>query len=417
MPPGRKGAGSGVSHKKREPAEAPPAALAAGADAAGPGRGKRARAEGLPGGILPAALLEPTSTRRSTRGVGADGDVKAEDGGAPPAAPGAVGPVGVASAAGQRTMSSAGSAAQQLALRQCERRVQRIEYEQAHLQAGGNLLDVGLEGDAIGLNPDGSAVAPPLRGAAAASAAAKQARMAALGITAPPASIPTPAAQVASGQSGGRRDSRETAGGSPSLAPFATPALPPGSGAGASSDAYPGRRFSVNVPPAGPTPGSAGPAALASPSPTAGPQQATWSIKQWKKQAEPQRNKTHWDYLLEEMEWLSKDFREERQWKVALARKAVKAVSKWHQDRERSERDGDRSTEVHLKRYYLPWLYLLWLYVPWLYLLWLHLLGSPQAAVPTMAILTVAIWLYLPGAAEAAGRAHQPGDAGAVGAG
>jgi len=134
------------------------------------------------------------------------------------------------------------------------------------------------------------------------------------------------------------------------LAPFATPALPPGSGAGASSDAHPGRRFSVNVPPAGPTPGSAGPAALASPSPTAGPQQATWSIKQWKKQAEPQRNKTHWDYLLEEMEWLSKDFREERQWKVALARKAVKAVSKWHQDRERSERDGDRSTEVQLKR-------------------------------------------------------------------
>ena len=259
--------------------------------------------------------------------------------------------MGVASAAGQRTVSSAGSAAQQLALRQCERRVQRIEYEQAHLQAGGNLLDVGLEGDAIGLNPDGSAVAPPLRGAAAASAAAKQARMAALGITAPPASIPMPAARTASGQSGGRRDSRETAGGSPALAPFATPALPPGSGAGASSDAYPGRRYSVNVPPARPTPGSAGPAALTSPSPTAGPQQATWSIKQWKKQPEPQRNKTHWDYLLEEMEWLSKDFREERQWKVALARKAVKAVSKWHQDRERSERDGDRSTEVHLKRH------------------------------------------------------------------
>jgi hypothetical protein len=87
-----------------------------------------------------------------------------------------------------------------------------------------------------------------------------------------------------------------------------------------------------------------------------GPQQATWSIKQWKKQAEPQRNKTHWDYLLEEMEWLSKDFREERQWKVALARKAVKAVSKWHQDRERSERDGDRANEVHLTRHLAPWL-------------------------------------------------------------
>ena len=411
MPPGRKGAGSGVSHKKREPAEGPPEARAA--EAAGPGRGKRARAEGVPGGILPAALLEPTSTRRSARGAGHDGgDVKTED--APLAVPGAVGPVGVASATGQRTVSSAGSAAQHLALRQCERRVQRIEYEQAHLQAGGNLLDVGLEGDALVLNADGSALAPPLRGAAAASAAAKAARMAALGITAPPASLPMPAVRTASGQSGGRRDSREPAG-SPAMAPFATPALP-GAGPGASSDAYPGRRFNVNVPPSGLTPGS-GPAAMASPSPTAGPQQATWNIKQWKKQAEPQRNKTHWDYLLEEMEWLSKDFREERQWKVALARKAVKAVSKWHQDRERSERDGDRSTEVHLKRYYLPWLYLLWLYVPWLYLLWLHLLGSPQAAVPTMAILTVAIWLYLPGAAEAAGRAHQPGDAGAVGAG
>ena len=54
--------------------------------------------------------------------------------------------------------------------------------------------------------------------------------------------------------------------------------------------------------------------------------------------------------MLEEMEWLSKDFREERQWKIALARKAVKAVSKWHQDRARSEREGDRSQEVQLKR-------------------------------------------------------------------
>ena len=52
----------------------------------------------------------------------------------------------------------------------------------------------------------------------------------------------------------------------------------------------------------------------------------TWNIRQWKKVQEPGRNKTHWDYLLQEMEWLSKDFREERQWKVALARKAVKEL-------------------------------------------------------------------------------------------
>ena len=50
-----------------------------------------------------------------------------------------------------------------------------------------------------------------------------------------------------------------------------------------------------------------------------------WNIKQWKKVQEPGRNKTHWDYLLQEMEWLSKDFREMQ--KVALARKAAGCVS------------------------------------------------------------------------------------------
>ena len=55
--------------------------------------------------------------------------------------------------------------------------------------------------------------------------------------------------------------------------------------------------------------------------------QAAWNIKQWRKVQEPDRNKTHWDYMLAEMEWLSKDFKDERQWKVALAKKAIKAVT------------------------------------------------------------------------------------------
>lgn len=78
--------------------------------------------------------------------------------------------------------------------------------------------------------------------------------------------------------------------------------------------------------------------------------QATWNIRQWKKVQEPQRNKTHWDYLLQEMEWLSKDFREERQWKIALARKAVKAVTRWHQDREQLENRGAKSQEFQTKK-------------------------------------------------------------------
>ena len=339
MPPGRKGAGPGVSHKKREPppegqAEAKPA------DGAVSGRGKRARVDGLVG-VLASAMLEPTSTRRSTRGAAGDGsDVKAEEG-----APVTPGPVGVASAAGQRTaaaslQSAAGTAAQQVALRQCERRVQRIEFEQQFLKAGGNLLDIGLDG----ANADMQA--PALRGAAAASAAAKAARVAAQGV--PPS---TPATRTTSGHlPSSRREVKETPSSStvtPSattMAPVVSAAAPVAATSGRSAG------LAVSVAQADGPASSSTPAAAASPSPTVGPQQATWNIKVLKKQPEPQRNKVHWDYLLEEMEWLSKDFCEERQWKVALARKAAKAVTKWHQDRERSARDGDRSEEVQLKR-------------------------------------------------------------------
>ncbi|KAL3637272.1 Pharynx and intestine in excess protein 1 [Castilleja foliolosa] len=43
---------------------------------------------------------------------------------------------------------------------------------------------------------------------------------------------------------------------------------------------------------------------------------------------EPQRPKTHWDYVLEEMAWLSKDFESERKWKLAQARKVAIRASK-----------------------------------------------------------------------------------------
>jgi E1A-binding protein p400 len=79
--------------------------------------------------------------------------------------------------------------------------------------------------------------------------------------------------------------------------------------------------------------------------------QSTWNIKTWKKVQEPQRNKTHHDYLLQEMEWLSRDFREERQWKVALARKAAKAVTRWHAERAQlTESGGSKSAEYQTKQ-------------------------------------------------------------------
>lgn len=37
----------------------------------------------------------------------------------------------------------------------------------------------------------------------------------------------------------------------------------------------------------------------------------------------PPRNKTHWDYLLEEMRWMAIDFRQERTFKRQAAKKVV----------------------------------------------------------------------------------------------
>lgn len=61
------------------------------------------------------------------------------------------------------------------------------------------------------------------------------------------------------------------------------------------------------------------------------------------KQPEAPRCKTHWDYLLDEAVWLANDFREERKWKIQLARKISKMVLQYHsqraQRRQRAERD------------------------------------------------------------------------------
>ena len=92
---------------------------------------------------------------------------------------------------------------------------------------------------------------------------------------------------------------------------------------------------------------TAGPAAPVTPSQ---PQQALWAIKTYKKAAEPQRNKSHWDYLLEEAEWLSKDFKEERAWKVALAKKAGRAVAKAFADRERAKANGVLSDSARQRK-------------------------------------------------------------------
>lgn len=46
-----------------------------------------------------------------------------------------------------------------------------------------------------------------------------------------------------------------------------------------------------------------------------------WTASRLPKVQEPARIKTHWDYLLEEMQWLATDFGNEKRWKMNAARK------------------------------------------------------------------------------------------------
>ena len=71
--------------------------------------------------------------------------------------------------------------------------------------------------------------------------------------------------------------------------------------------------------------------------------------KQKSKWPEPPRRKVHHDYLLEEMTWLATDFRQERKWKMAVAKKVAYAVVKWHKERQnradRADKDKDNKAK------------------------------------------------------------------------
>jgi len=67
--------------------------------------------------------------------------------------------------------------------------------------------------------------------------------------------------------------------------------------------------------------------------------------KQKTKWPEPPRRKVHHDYLLEEMTWLATDFRQERKWKMAVAKKVAYAVVKWHTQRQQRADRADKDKE------------------------------------------------------------------------
>ncbi|KAK6532014.1 hypothetical protein TWF694_003177 [Orbilia ellipsospora] len=56
-----------------------------------------------------------------------------------------------------------------------------------------------------------------------------------------------------------------------------------------------------------------------------------WSLTQPAKAIEPPKQFVHWDYLLMEAKWMSKDFKEDRKWNIVRAKKLADACSAWHQ--------------------------------------------------------------------------------------
>ncbi len=71
-----------------------------------------------------------------------------------------------------------------------------------------------------------------------------------------------------------------------------------------------------------------------------------WTPRRIPKVCERPRMRTHWDSLLQEMQWLSVDFYQERQWKVAaakaLAEEAKEFVERWGEVRRRRREAEER---------------------------------------------------------------------------
>ncbi|KAJ3131087.1 chromatin modification- protein VID21 [Physocladia obscura] len=73
--------------------------------------------------------------------------------------------------------------------------------------------------------------------------------------------------------------------------------------------------------------------------------QNMWSLRQMKATLEPKREAAHWDYLLEEMKWMSEDFREERRWKIGMSYTIAQWVMDWHTATDKSSLCINRSNQ------------------------------------------------------------------------
>ncbi|KAJ8680257.1 hypothetical protein QAD02_016044 [Eretmocerus hayati] len=75
-----------------------------------------------------------------------------------------------------------------------------------------------------------------------------------------------------------------------------------------------------------------------------------WSERRLPKIQEPPRPKAHWDYLLEEMVWLSTDFAQERKWKKAAAKRCARMVQKHFQEKALQAQKAEKLEELRLRK-------------------------------------------------------------------
>ncbi|XP_044528989.1 E1A-binding protein p400-like [Gracilinanus agilis] len=75
-----------------------------------------------------------------------------------------------------------------------------------------------------------------------------------------------------------------------------------------------------------------------------------WSLRRLPKLQEALRPKSHWDYLLEEMQWMATDFAQERRWKMAAAKKMVRTVARYHEEKKLNEMKNKKEEQNKLRR-------------------------------------------------------------------
>ncbi|XP_033840609.1 helicase SRCAP isoform X2 [Periophthalmus magnuspinnatus] len=75
-----------------------------------------------------------------------------------------------------------------------------------------------------------------------------------------------------------------------------------------------------------------------------------WSMKRLTRLTEPPRPKVHWEYLCEEMQWLSADFAQERRWKRGVARKVVRMVMRHHEELRQKEEKAKRDEQSKIRK-------------------------------------------------------------------